>query len=189
MLLVRFFVIAVLLLAPLVPAAAQSVADVCDKAEYRIAMRDGVKLHTTVYTPKNAVAAPILIQRTPYSCAPYGEGRFPKGLEKGYLRGYVDAGYILVFQDVRGRYMSEGEYENIRPAGAVDETTDAYDTVEWLVHNLPHTNGRVGFFGSSYPGFYAMLGALSGHPAVVAASPQAPVADWFMAMTPTTTGY
>ena len=180
MLPVRIFVIAVLLLAPLWPAAAQSVADVCDKAEYRIAMRDGVKLHTTVYTPKNAVAAPILIQRTPYSCAPYGEGRFPKGLEKGYLRGYVDAGYILVFQDVRGRYMSEGEYENIRPAGSVDETTDASDTVEWLVHNLPHTNGRVGFFGSSYPGFYAMLGALSGHPAVVAASPQAPVADWFM---------
>lgn len=179
--LLRFIVIFVALLATVLPLHAQRAADVCDKAEYRIEMRDGVKLHTAVYTPKGVVDAPILIQRTPYSCAPYGENKFPKGLESGYLRSYVDAGYILVFQDVRGRYMSEGEYENIRPAGDVtDETTDAYDTVEWLVHNIPNTNGRVGFFGSSYPGFYAMLGALSGHPAVAVASPQAPVTDWFM---------
>lgn len=167
-----------------VAAAQVPASQVCDKAEYRIAMRDGVLLHTTVYTPKGATDAPMLIQRTPYGCAPYGEGRFPKGMEKGYLRTYIDAGYILVFQDVRGRYMSEGEYENVRPAASVpdgtDEATDAYDTVEWLVHNVAHNNGRVGFFGSSYPGFYAFEGARCGHPAVLAVSPQAPVTDWYM---------
>ena len=167
-----------------VSAQSPSVAQVCDKAEYLIAMRDGVRLHTTVYTPKDATDAPILIQRTPYGCAPYGADRFPKGLEKGYLRTYVDAGYILVFQDVRGRYMSEGEYENVRPAALLpdgtDEATDAYDTVEWLVHNVAHNNGCVGFLGSSYPGFYAMEGARCSHPAVRAVSPQAPVTDWFM---------
>ena len=159
-------------------------AQVCDKAEYRIRMRDGVALHTTVYTPKGAADAPMLVQRTPYGCAPYGEGKFPKAMEKGYLRSYIDAGYIVVLQDVRGRYMSEGDYENVRPAATspdgTDERTDAYDTVEWLVGNVAHTNGRVGFFGSSYPGFYAIQGALCGHETVVAASPQAPVTDWFM---------
>ena len=167
-----------------VAVAQVPVKQVCDKAEYRIRMRDGVALHTTVYTPKGATDAPMLVQRTPYGCAPYGEEQFPRSLEKGYLRSYIDAGYIVVLQDVRGRYMSEGDYENVRPAATsdagTDERTDAYDTVEWLVGNVAHTNGRVGFFGSSYPGFYAMQGALCGHRAVVAASPQAPVTDWFM---------
>lgn len=85
-------------------------------------------------------------------------------------------------QDVRGRYMSEGDFEHVRPAGSgeTDETTDSYDTVDWLVRHIPHNNGRVGFAGCSYPGFYAMMGGLCGHPAVKAVSPQAPVTDWFM---------
>lgn len=164
-------------------AAGMPLDSLCTKTEHRIAMRDGVRLHTTVYAPKRAEAAPMLIFRTPYGCAPYGPGRFPASLDEGYLREYLERGYILVMQDVRGRYMSEGKFVNIRPAaaeGATDETTDSYDTVEWLVRNVPHNNGRVGFAGSSYPGFYALMGALCGHPAVRAVSPQAPVVDWFM---------
>ena len=150
------------------------------KAEYKIAMRDGVVLHTTVYAPRWGKDAPILLLRTPYSVAPYGEERM-NGLEIGYLRHYTKAGYILAFQDVRGRFMSEGEYENVRPAtGPISEESDTYDTVEWLVNNIERNNGRVGLVGCSYPGFYAMCGALSGHPAVKAVSPQAPVTVWFM---------
>lgn len=163
-------------------ACAQPVGDLYAKTEYRIPMRDGVELYTAVYSPLKPVDAPILILRTPYGCGPYGEGRFPAGLEEGYLRSYVDRGYILVMQDVRGRYMSGGEYVNIRPAGQgeTDETTDSYDTVDFLVQNVEGHNGRVGFTGCSYPGFYAMMGGLSAHPAVKAVSPQAPVTDWFM---------
>lgn len=164
-------------------AAGMPLDSLCTKTEHCIAMRDGVRLHTTVYAPRCAEAAPMLIFRTPYGCAPYGPGRFPASLDEGYLREYLERGYILVMQDVRGRYMSEGKFVNIRPAaaeGATDETTDSYDTVEWLVRNVPHNNGRVGFAGSSYPGFYALMGALCGHPAVRAVSPQAPVVDWFM---------
>lgn len=179
----RFIPLLLAALAALRIAPAQPLDSLCTKTEHRIAMRDGVRLHTTVYAPRSAEPAPILIFRTPYGCAPYGPGRFPSSLEEGYLRTYLDRGYILVLQDVRGRYMSEGEFVNVRPAagkGAVDETTDSYDTVEWLVCHVPHNNGRVGFAGSSYPGFYALMGALCGHPAVRAVSPQAPVVDWFM---------
>ena len=179
----RFIPLLLVALAALRIAPAQPLDSLCTKTEHRIAMRDGVRLHTTVYAPRSAEPAPILIFRTPYGCAPYGPGRFPSSLEEGYLRTYLDRGYILVLQDVRGRYMSEGEFVNVRPAagkGAVDETTDSYDTVEWLVCHVPHNNGRVGFAGSSYPGFYALMGALCGHPAVRAVSPQAPVVDWFM---------
>ena len=104
--------------------------------------------------------APIIIFRTPYGTGPYGADAFPAGLEKGYLRSYVDRGYIIVQQDVRGRYMSEGEFMHVRPVGFgdVDEATDSYDTVEWLVKHIPGNNGRVGFAGSSYPGFYALMG-------------------------------
>ena len=163
-------------------AYAQPVSTLYDKAEYRIAMRDSVRLHTSVYTPKAPGRAPIIIFRTPYGTGPYGADAFPAGLEKGYLRSYVDRGYIIVQQDVRGRYMSEGEFMHVRPVGFgdVDEATDSYDTVEWLVKHIPGNNGRVGFAGSSYPGFYALMGALSGHPAVKAVSPQAPVTDWYM---------
>ncbi len=179
----RFIPLLLVALAALRIAPAQPLDSLCTKTEHRIAMRDGVRLHTTVYAPRSAEPAPILIFRTPYGCAPYGPRRFPSSLEEGYLRTYLDRGYILVLQDVRGRYMSEGEFVNVRPAagkGAVDETTDSYDTVEWLVCHVPHNNGRVGFAGSSYPGFYALMGALCGHPAVRAVSPQAPVVDWFM---------
>lgn len=175
-----------LLLAGLLTAAAafarQPVDELYDKAEYRIAMRDSVKLYTAVYTPKTDAKAPILIFRTPYGCAPYGPGEFPRGFGSGYMRSYIDRGYIVVMQDVRGRFMSEGEFVHVRPAGygETDETTDSYDTVEWLVKHVPHNNGRVGFAGSSYPGFYAMMGGLCTHPAVKAVSPQAPVTDWFM---------
>ena len=152
-----------------------------EKLEYRIAMRDSAHLHTTVYKPRWGKNHPILVQRTPYSCAPYGE-EMSKSLMTNYLmRSYVRKGYILVFQDVRGRFMSEGEYVNIRPAvGEVNEVTDSYDTVEWLVNNIEGNNGNVGFYGCSYPGFYAMYAGLCGHPAVKAVSPQAPVTDWFM---------
>ena len=170
------------LLAAVAAFAGQPVAELYDKAEYRIAMRDSVALYTAVYTPKAPGEAPVIIFRTPYGCGPYGAGRFPQGFEKGYLRSYVDRGYIIVMQDVRGRYMSEGDFEHVRPAGSgeTDETTDSYDTVDWLVGHIPHNNGRVGFAGCSYPGFYAMMGGLCGHPAVKAVSPQAPVTDWFM---------
>lgn len=161
---------------------AQPVSSLYDKAEYRIAMRDSVHLHTSVYTPKAPGRAPILVFRTPYGTGPYGADKFPAGFEKGYLRSYVDRGYIIVQQDVRGRNRSEGEFMHIRPVGFgdVDESTDSYDTVDWLVKHIPGNNGRVGFAGCSYPGFYALMGALSGHPAVKAVSPQAPVTDWYM---------
>ncbi|WP_295937903.1 CocE/NonD family hydrolase [uncultured Alistipes sp.] len=162
--------------------AGQPVSDLYDKAEYRVAMRDSTKLYTAVYAPKAASKAPVIIFRTPYGCKPYGLGEYPKNFESGYMRSYIDRGYIVVMQDVRGRYMSEGEFVHIRPAGSgeADETTDSYDTVDWLLKNIPNNNGRVGFAGCSYPGFYAMMGGLSTHPAVKAVSPQAPVTDWFM---------
>ena len=133
------------LLAAVAAFAGQPVAELYDKAEYRIAMRDSVALYTAVYTPKAPGEAPVIIFRTPYGCGPYGAGRFPQGFEKGYLRSYVDRGYIIVMQDVRGRYMSEGDFEHVRPAGSgeTDETTDSYDTVDWLVRHIPHNNGRV----------------------------------------------
>lgn len=151
------------------------------KSEYAITMRDSVKLHTVVYTPRWGSNHPILIQRTPYSCYPYGDD-IPRDFLTNYLnRSYILRGYILVFQDVRGRFMSEGEYENIRPADApISELTDSYDTVEWLINNIKGNNGCVGFTGCSYPGFYAMQAGLCGHPAIKAVSPQAPVTDWFM---------
>lgn len=152
-----------------------------EKVVSEIPMRDSVKLYTTIYKPRWGSNHPILIQRTPYSSAPYGE-EMTNALVTSYrLRNFVRHGYIIVYQDVRGRFMSEGEYENIRPASAdVNETTDAYDTVEWLVNNVEGNNGRVGFWGCSYPGFYAMYAGVDAHPAVKAIAPQAPVTDWFM---------
>ncbi|MGX5819656.1 CocE/NonD family hydrolase [Chitinophaga lutea] len=158
-----------------------------EKKEVRIPMRDGARLFTAVYAPKdNSVKHPILISRTPYSCAPYGEDKFP-ALYNRYLMSYLRAGYILVFQDVRGRWMSEGEFVNVRPFNPnkktpqdVDEASDTYDTIDWLVKNLPSNNGKAGVFGISYPGFYSTMAALSGHPALKAVSPQAPVTDWFI---------
>jgi uncharacterized protein len=169
-------------------ALAQTHFDITDthvKKEYRIPMRDGIHLYTVVYTPRDEVTnAPILLTRTPYSCAPYGEENTPSYVPPNYRR-YFSLGYIMVYQDVRGRYMSEGEFENVRPykpekksAADVDESSDAYDTIDWLVKNIPHNNGRVGILGLSYPAFYASMAAIDAHPALKACAPSAPVATW-----------
>jgi putative CocE/NonD family hydrolase len=162
------------------------------KREVMIPMRDGVKLFTAIYTPKDRSRVyPILLKRTPYSCAPYGEANFITTFQNMELARSV---YILVFQDVRGRFMSEGDFVDVRPASAslkgagkpaagsraTDEGTDTYDTAEWLVKNLDADNGRIGVYGISYPGFYATMALLARHPAIRAVSPQAPVTDWFI---------
>lgn len=154
------------------------------KRHVMIAMRDGVKLYTEIYEPQGRDHAPVLMMRTPYSLAPYNSDTFSKkgfGLDSVYL----NHGYIIVRQNVRGTYLSEGRFEQSRPyiinkkKGDTDESTDTWDTVDWLLAHC-HTNGRVGVKGTSYPGFYAFMAARSGHPAIKAASPQAPVNDWFM---------
>lgn len=153
------------------------------KREVLIPMRDGVQLFTAIYTPKDTSRTyPILLQRTPYSVYPYGEEAFPPHL--GPSPRFQQEGFIFVFQDVRGRMMSEGEFVNMRPqkavsGGAVDESTDTYDTVEWLIKHVQGNNGKAGQWGISYPGFYSAVGLLSGHPALKAVSPQAPIVDWF----------
>jgi len=157
------------------------------KIEKKITMRDGIKLFTSIYVPKNnSEDHPILITRTPYSCAPYGEDKW-KDYWNTYLKAYFKEGYIMVTQDVRGRWMSEGDFVNVRPFNAdkktdndIDEASDAYDAIEWLVKNVPHNNSKVGVFGVSYPGFYSTMAAASNHPALVAVSPQAPVTNWFV---------
>jgi len=164
------------------------------KKEVYIAMRDGVKLFTAIYIPKDPTEKhPILMMRTPYSCAPYGEQNFSASLWLRHWRYYARENYIMVIQDVRGRWMSEGDYVDIRPfnpdkktqsAGQagnsnIDEASDTYDTIDWLIKNISNNNGNVGVFGISYPGFYSTMAALSGHPALKAVSPQAPVTDWF----------
>lgn len=155
------------------------------KFEHRIPMRDGVRLHTAVYVPNDSSETyPILLFRTPYSVAPYGADRYKD--EFGPIEAFERDGYIFVFQDVRGRFMSDGEFVNMRPHDAdksgpdeIDESTDTYDTIEWLLANLDNHNGRVGQWGVSYPGFYTSAGMIDSHPALVAASPQAPIADWY----------
>jgi len=156
-----------------------------DKSEYQIEMRDGIKLYTIVYTPKDkSERYPILMQRTPYSIAPYGE-RMRRSLSAN--KKLEEDKYIFVFQDVRGKFMSEGEFVDMRPVLAsyssnteVDETTDTWDTVEWLVNNIENNNGKVGMYGVSYPGFYTVMGSINAHPAMVCTSPQAPISDWFL---------
>ena len=160
------------------------------KHEYRIPMRDGVRLFTAVYVPNDASTSkryPIVIQRTPYSVSPYGEKAYPATL--GPDPFMMHDKYIFVYQDVRGRYMSEGTFVEARPFvpdsikardhNAIDEASDTYDTIAWLLDSIPGNNGKVGQWGISYPGFYASMGALSRHPALVASSPQAPVTDFF----------
>ena len=156
------------------------------KLEHYITMRDGVRLFASMYIPKDSTEKhPVLMIRTPYSCAPYGKNQYAD-LWSGYVKYYLREGYIMVFQDVRGRWMSEGTFVNVRPfikdkksVKDIDESTDAYDVIDWLVKNIPGNNGKVGVFGTSYPGFYAGMAAASGHPALKAVSPQAPVTDWF----------
>ncbi|HUE43060.1 MAG TPA: CocE/NonD family hydrolase [Candidatus Sulfotelmatobacter sp.] len=156
------------------------------KHEYRIPMRDGVKLFTAVYIPKDtSVPYPFLIDRTPYSVAPYGADHYPKRLGPSIV--FLTDGFIFVEQDVRGRYMSEGKFQEVTPhrdpkksPTDVDESTDTYDTIEWVLHNVPNNNGKAGIWGISYPGFYAAAGIIDSHPALKAASPQAPVSDLYM---------
>ena len=157
-----------------------------NKQELYITMRDGVKLFTSIYTPKNNTEKhPFLMTRTPYSCAPYGLDKFAQ-IWSGYKAAYVKENYIFVLQDVRGRYMSEGIFEDVRPfnknkkGNEIDEASDTYDAIDWLVKNVENNNGNVGVMGTSYPGFYSTEAALSNHPALKAVSPQAPVTDWFI---------
>ncbi|MCC3159872.1 CocE/NonD family hydrolase [Hymenobacter sp. 15J16-1T3B] len=183
-----------------VPAATRAadsayVRDHYLKLDRRIPMRDGVQLYTVIYVPKDAAKGreyPILMRRTPYSAGPYGEGNYPQA-GPGQSRELTQEGYIFVSQDVRGRYMSEGQFEEMTPTVPAahgkakkgktaphDESTDTYDTIEWLLKNVPHHNGRVGLMGISYPGFYASAALPDAHPALKAVSPQAPVTDEFM---------
>lgn len=154
------------------------------KREISIPVRDGVKLFTAIYEPKDrSQKYPILLNRTPYTVAPYGPENFRTQLGPNAL--FAREGYIFVYQDVRGRWMSEGEFVDVRPdidnvnPTDIDESTDTYDTIEWLLKNVENNNGRVGTYGISYPGFYTSAGSINSHPALKACSPQAPVSDWF----------
>ena len=159
------------------------------KRDVMIPMRDGVRLHTVIVIPKGASGAPILLTRTPYD-ASHRAARtasthmlsiLPQGDEV-----FVQAGYIRVFQDIRGKYGSEGPYFMTLPprgplnAMSVDETTDAFDTIDWLVKNVPESNGRVGMIGSSYEGFTVAMALLDPHPALKVAAPESPMIDGWM---------
>ncbi len=163
------------------------------KYEYRIPMRDGTKLFTVVYVPKDASKSyPFLINRTPYSAGVYAEGELRYGedwypAQIGPSKEFEDAGYIFVKQDVRGRYMSEGKWVEMTPhvaakraAGEGQESQDMHDTMEWLLKHVPNNNGKAGIYGISYPGFYTSASIIDSHPAIKAASPQAPVTDLYM---------
>ncbi|WP_423819305.1 CocE/NonD family hydrolase [Salinimicrobium sp. TIG7-5_MAKvit] len=165
-------------------ATEYEVKDHYTKKEVVIPMRDGTKLHTTIFSPKDTSKEyPILMTRTPYSSRPYGEGQFRSQL--GPNEYLMKQGNIFVYQDVRGRWMSEGVYDNMRAfipkkkGKQFDEASDTYDTVEWLVKNVKNNNGRVGLWGISYPGFYATYSLLANHPAIKAVSPQASIGDFF----------
>lgn len=159
-------------------------SDDYDKYEYMIPMRDGVKLFTSVYVPKDqSEKYPFLITRTPYSVGPYGD---QKKSSLHHSQQFINEKFIFVFQDVRGKFMSEGEFVNMRPElnnysdkTKIDESTDTWDTVDWLIKNVSNNNGKVGLWGISYPGFYAATSTIYAHPAIKAISPQAPIADWF----------
>src|SRR5579875_2995950 len=155
------------------------------KYEFRIPMRDGVRLFTSVYVPKDQSHSwPFLMDRTPYSVAPYGEDQYKK--ELGPSDEFEKAGYIFVYQDVRGRYMSEGKFLEMTPhidhktgPHDVDDSSDTYDTIEYLLKHVPNNNGKVGIWGISYPGFYTSASIIDSHPAIKAASPQAPMTNLF----------
>ncbi|HWS55246.1 MAG TPA: CocE/NonD family hydrolase [Pyrinomonadaceae bacterium] len=171
----------------LTPAqAAERVRARYTKYEYLIPMRDGARLFTAVYVPKDSSRPyPFMLVRTPYSVAPYGVDNYRAGL--GPSEHFEKEGFIFVYQDARGRYMSEGEFQQVRPhvpdkrgPKEIDESTDTYDTVEWLLKNVANHNGRAGMWGVSQPGFHVAAGIIDTHPALKAASPQAPTADYFM---------
>jgi uncharacterized protein len=153
------------------------------KYEYRIPMRDGVRLFASVYVPKDASQQyPMIMQRTPYNVGPYGADNYKALVGPSFAA--EKEGFIFVYEDVRGRYMSEGVFTDVRPHKAhydgpkdTDESTDTYDTIDWLVKHVPNNNGKVGMWGISYPGFFAAHGLFDSHPALKAVSPQAPMGD------------
>jgi putative CocE/NonD family hydrolase len=181
-----FFVIGIYGQAP-APAQnelAKYITDNYTKREVMVPVRDGVKLFTSIYEPKDkSQKYPIMMSRTPYSVAPYGPDKFKDLLGPDYQ--FAREGYIFVYQDVRGRMMSEGKFVDVRPEtaqsnpGTIDESTDTYDTIDWLVKNVDNNNGKIGTYGISYPGFYTSAGSINSHPALKACSPQAPVSDWY----------
>ena len=157
------------------------------KYEFRIPMRDGKRLFTAVYVPKDVAGGPypFLMDRTPYNVGPYGEDRYP--LHLGPSDEFEKSSYIFFYQDVRGRWMSEGNFADMRPhidekksPQDVDDASDTYDTIEFLLHHVANNNGKVGIWGISYPGFYTSASIIDSHPALVAASPQAPMTDLFL---------
>src|SRR5215204_3536415 len=171
---------------PQVPSSADDVRARYTKYEFRVPMRDGVKLFTSIYVPKDiSQKYPFLITRTPYSVGPYGIDRYRTAL--GPSEHFQKEGFIFVYQDARGRYMSEGEFQQVRPFVPdkksnkdIDESTDTFDTIEWLLKNVSNNNGRAGMVGVSQPGFHVAASIINSHPALKAASPQAPTADYFM---------
>lgn len=156
------------------------------KRDVRIKMRDGAELFTSIYTPRDTTRKyPIMLMRTPYGVAPYGPDQYPASL--GPWRAFQDDGFIFVNQDVRGRYMSDGYYQFMTPYIVdkksnkdVDESSDTYDTIDWLIKNVPGNNGRVGTWGNSAPGFFVAAGLPDAHPALKAAYPSAPMIDWYL---------
>src|SRR4051812_17010928 len=174
--------------APAAPSQAATGVDLVratyTKYEYMVPMRDGARLFTAVYVPKDASRQyPFLITRTPYNIAPYGVDRYKDAL--GPSEHFQKEGFIFVYQDARGRYMSEGEFQQVRPfnphkgAKDVDESTDTNDTIDWLLKSIPNNNGRAGMVGVSQPGFHVAESIVNSHPALKAASPQAPTADYY----------
>jgi uncharacterized protein len=155
------------------------------KSEYQIPMRDGVRLFTAVYVPKADEQYPIMLNRTPYTVQPYGVDNYRANL--GPSEKFFRGSYIFAYQDVRGKGRSEGKFVHVRPYildkksnQQVDEASDTYDTIDWLVKHVAKNNGKVGISGISYPGFYAAMGSIDAHPALKASSPQAPVSEWFI---------
>jgi putative CocE/NonD family hydrolase len=155
------------------------------KMEVMIPMRDGVKLYTCIYVPKDDTKSyPIMLDRTPYGCAPYGPDAFKTSLGPSMI--FAREGFIFAYQDVRGKFMSEGDFVATRPYKVkktptdFDESSDTYDAIDWMTKNLPLNNGKVGTWGISAPGFYTTMTAIEAHPALKAVSPQAPVTNWFM---------
>jgi len=158
------------------------------KFEYRIPARDGVLLFISVYVPKDVFSDsrtyPVMMSRTPYGVAPYGLDQYRASLGPSEL--FSKEKFIFVYADVRGRYMSGGRPTQLQPhapdkaANATDESTDTYDTIEWLIHHVPGCEPRVGLWGISQPGFYASAGMINAHPALLAVSPQAPVTDYYL---------
>jgi putative CocE/NonD family hydrolase len=189
---VRLTLIAMLAASPIAaqrpqqnPAAAEAVRAKYEKVEVRISMRDGAKLFTSIYSPRDAKQDyPILMSRTPYGVAPYGPDAYRPSLGPSSNPKFAESGFIFVYQDARGRFNSEGAYKEMTPHKDVkqsnqdvDESTDTYDTIEWLIKNVPRNNGRVGIYGTSYPGFYTTASCINPHPALKVCSPQAPMTD------------